>query len=93
MQKISLYRALDKDCVPFLKFIPNLNNDIVNGVRLASKSCKFLIDIEDSSQILNIQNQYIEIDKSLFKEKVNIFLKIIMKKILYFYLSVIKQSY
>ena len=70
-----LYRALDKDCVPFLEFIPNLNNDIVNGVRLRSKSCKFLIDIEDSSQILNMQNQYIEIDKSLFKEKVNIFFK------------------
>ena len=50
-----LYHALDKDFVPFLEFIPNLNNDIVNGVRLASKSCKFLIDIEDSSQILNIQ--------------------------------------
>lgn len=42
---------------------------------MASKSCKFLIDIEDSSQILNTQNQYIEIDKSLFKEKVNIFFK------------------
>ena len=70
-----LYHALDKDFVPFLEFIPNLNNDIVNGVRLASKSCKFLIDIEDSSQILNIQNQYTEIDKSLFKEKVNIFFK------------------
>ena len=88
-----LYRALDKDFVPFLEFIPNLNNDIVNGVRLASKSCKFLIDMEDSSQILNIQNQYIEIYKSLFKEKVNIFLKITMKKILYFYPLVIKQSY
>ena len=67
-----LYRAIDEEPVPFLEFIPNLNNDIVNGVRLKSKSCRFFIVVENNSQNLNINDKYIEIDKLLFKEKINI---------------------